>query len=101
MKKENCTFLIVLSIFFASCSNADNSSEKNRSHTQAKDTSAVVSKKEKFADIQFASKKDTICGMPLSAGIEDTLILDGKVYGFCAPGCKADFVTQLIKQHKR
>ena len=101
MKKNNCSFLIILSVVFASCGDADNNSEKNRSHTQAKDTSVVVSKKEKFADIQFASKRDTTCGMPLSAGIEDTLILKGKVYGFCSPECKADFVTELKKQHKR
>lgn len=55
----------------------------------------------KFAGIQFASKKDTSCGMPLSAGLEDTVQLNGKVYGFCSKECKADFVAKLQKEHKR
>ncbi len=55
----------------------------------------------KFAGIQMASKKDTSCGMPLSAGLEDTVQLNGKIYGFCSPECKQDFVTRLISQKKR
>lgn len=55
----------------------------------------------KFQHLNFASKKDTICGMPLRLGIEDTLILNGKIYGFCGVGCKEEFEKQLKGQHKR
>ena len=55
----------------------------------------------KFAGIQMASKKDTSCGMPLSAGLEDTVHLNGKIYGFCSPECKQDFVVKLQSQKKR
>jgi len=57
--------------------------------------------KKKFADVQFASRIDTICGMPIKAGIEDTVVLKGKVYGFCATACKEEFVKMLQSQHKR
>lgn len=40
----------------------------------------------------LASKKDLVCGMPVSAGITDTTSIDGKLYGFCAPECKDAFV---------
>jgi len=39
--------------------------------------------------------------MPLSAGVEDTLVLNGKVYGFCSTECKNEFATILKQQHKR
>ncbi|MBK8712955.1 MAG: YHS domain-containing protein [Niastella sp.] len=43
------------------------------------------------------NKKDFICGMPTSAGISDTSHYKGKVYGFCSPECKADFVKEPEK----
>ncbi len=55
----------------------------------------------KFAGIQMASKKDTSCGMPLSAGLEDTVQLAGNVYGFCSKECKNNFVAKLKEEHKR
>lgn len=56
--------------------------------------------KKDFSHVVFATKKDTICGMPLSAGIEDTLQFDGKVYGFCSKECKNAFVAVLKKEKK-
>jgi YHS domain-containing protein len=38
------------------------------------------------------SKKDHVCGMPVSAGISDTAHYKGKVYGFCSKECKDEFV---------
>lgn len=56
--------------------------------------------KKDFNHVVFATKKDTSCGMPLSAGIEDSLQFDGKVYGFCSKECKNAFVTVLKKEKK-
>jgi YHS domain-containing protein len=45
----------------------------------------------KFKDVQFSSKTDFICGMPVSAGVSDTTHYKKGVYGFCSPECKAEF----------
>ena len=42
---------------------------------------------------ELATDKDLICGMTLEDGaIADTALHEGKVYGFCASECKAEFV---------
>jgi YHS domain-containing protein len=48
--------------------------------------------KNKFKGVAFASKKDFICGMPITAGISDTAHFQNKIYGFCSAECKAEFV---------
>ena len=52
---------------------------------------------------QLATNKDLNCGMPLAEGnIADTATYKDKVYGFCSPECKADFLkdpeAQLAKK---
>jgi len=42
--------------------------------------------------LAYDSKKDLVCGMPVTAGIEDTLHYKGKLYGFCAKQCKEEFI---------
>lgn len=75
----------------------------NTDKTVSADTIAPSFQKQqnKFAGVVFASKKDTSCGMPLNAGLEDTVRLNGKVYGFCSQECKQDFVNKLISENKR
>ncbi len=53
----------------------------------AKDTIKTSLKK-----LAYDSKKDMVCGMPVTAGIEDTLHYKGKLYGFCARQCKEEFI---------
>ncbi len=50
------------------------------------------SAKKDLGDLAFAVKKDLVCGMPVSAGVNDTAHYKGKIYGFCAEECKAEFV---------
>ena len=38
------------------------------------------------------NKKDPNCGMPVTAGIKDTVHYNGKVYGFCSDECKQAFL---------
>jgi YHS domain-containing protein len=42
--------------------------------------------------LKYDYKKDPACGMPLTAGLEDTLQYKGKLYGFCSRECKAAFI---------
>jgi len=40
----------------------------------------------------LSDKQDHVCGMELEEGhIGDTTLYNGKVYGFCATGCKDKF----------
>lgn len=65
------------------------------------DTSMELKPANRYESVIFASKRDTICGMPLTAGVEDTLHVDGKVYGFCATECKEEFVKQLTAKKSK
>jgi putative intracellular protease/amidase/YHS domain-containing protein len=44
-----------------------------------------------FKNIKFDNPKDPVCGMPLIAGVLDTAHYNGRVFGFCSKGCKAEF----------
>ncbi len=80
-------------------------SNKTNNETAGKNTAKPNPQFEKpiikYAGITMASKYDTSCGMPLSAGLEDTVQYKNKVYGFCSKECKAAFVKKLITKHKR
>ncbi|HEY4206894.1 MAG TPA: hypothetical protein VGM31_08780 [Puia sp.] len=45
------------------------------------------------------SKKDPACGMPSTAGMEDTLHVNGKVIGFCSKECKQAYL-KAPKEYK-
>jgi YHS domain-containing protein len=58
------------------------------------------SSEKKFTVAMVDNKKDPNCGMPVTAGIEDTVHYNGKVYGFCSDQCKQAFLknpTELAK----
>jgi YHS domain-containing protein len=81
---------------------ADVSVPMPQSAAPAKDSSMPTpTDADKFAGVQFASQRDTICNMSIKSGVEDTLHLGDKIYGFCSTGCKEEFVAQLVKEKKR
>ena len=87
--------ILIAAGLFAACK--ENTNKQNTSKQVApvmhKDTTtAVIAVKKDFSKVIFASKKDLSCGMPLTAGLEDSVHYKGKIYGFCSPECKADFV---------
>lgn len=45
----------------------------------------------------LVSSRDTVCGMSLKGGVADTVVLSGKIFGFCSPGCKKTFLTKQSK----
>ena len=53
---------------------------------------ATDTAKKKFTKEMVDNKKDPSCGMPVSAGIEDTVHYNGRVYGFCSDECKQVFL---------
>ncbi len=48
--------------------------------------------KAKYTLNMVDNKIDLSCGMPLTAGIEDTCHYNGKIYGFCSKECKDEFL---------
>lgn len=77
-----------------SCNN--NASEKKQVNTDTavhKHHSMLPPAPEKkFAGVTFANEQDYICGMPVRAGVNDTVHYKDKVYGFCAKECKEEFL---------
>jgi YHS domain-containing protein len=54
---------------------------------QQKDTTV-----NKFTAAMVDNKTDPNCGMPVTAGIADTVHYKGKIYGFCSDECKQAFL---------
>ena len=74
--------------------------QKPQKLTTSSYMSQADSVKPKYTRDMVDNKKDPSCGMPLTAGIEDTAHYGGKVYGFCSAECKREFLkdpTALAK----
>ncbi len=56
--------------------------------------------KVKYTTAMVDNRKDPNCGMPVTAGIEDTVHYKGKVYGFCSEECKAAFLKNPVELAK-
>jgi YHS domain-containing protein len=91
MKK---TAIIVLSVLLATaCNNASNHQDANTGEAAHKDHMKTEQQASpKFTADMVDNKKDFACGMPVTAGINDTAHYEGKVYGFCSKECKDEFL---------
>jgi YHS domain-containing protein len=75
-------------IVVASCQNAAVSNTPI--HKDSIANAIAIFKKTTISMVDY--KKDPACGMPLTAGLEDTTRYKGKLYGFCSKECKAEFL---------
>lgn len=48
----------------------------------------------------FSSTIDPVCEMDLKYALEDTLSINGKLYGFCSSGCKQQYLAGLRSDKK-
>lgn len=84
-----CLILLSACLFTSSCA--------NNSHAEAekKDSAGIhpdpMSLELRFTADMLDNKKDPSCGMPVTAGISDTVHYHNKVIGFCSKECKAEF----------
>ena len=83
---KNSSVLILAAASILSCNNG----AQNKTPVIIQQDSMQPKAKNNFKNIVFASKKDPTCGMPVSAGIEDTVTYKGKLYGFCSKECKEE-----------
>lgn len=63
-------------------------------HSSDSITNAYISK---FSPAMVDNKRDPSCGMPVAAGIEDTVHYKNKVLGFCSKECKDGFLKDPEK----
>ncbi|WP_037369260.1 YHS domain-containing protein [Sediminibacterium sp. C3] len=97
MKKLNVFFAAILMVLLVSCNEApaDKAADTNMApvkHGESMEHHASSDSAAKYTPEMVANKRDFICGMPVTAGIADTAHYGGKVYGFCASECKAEFL---------
>ena len=86
MKNIMFYMLLASGLILGSCN-------QKASTPKADDKPATESKSVKIKLADLASNKDYNCGMTLEEGaIADTTTYQGKIYGFCSPECKADFL---------
>ena len=82
------------------CSNGNPSSPpaKDSAAKMAVDSSKTPAK---FTVAMVDNKKDPSCGMPVTAGIGDTVHYQGRVIGFCSKECKDDFMKDPVAGLKK
>lgn len=80
--------VIVFAVMIAAACNDQKPSETKTAPAD----SAMKVLKAKYTLNMVDNKIDLSCGMPLTAGIEDTCHYNGKVYGFCSKECKDEFL---------
>jgi len=88
--------LLLISLLFTACSHSSNN-EKAITKAKAAEQKEQAAPKNRYTGVDFAVNKDLSCGMPLSAGVEDTAHYNGKVYGFCSTECKETFLKDPEK----
>jgi YHS domain-containing protein len=86
---HNNSFLFTLVIL---CGLALSCNQKPRAEITSLPLNTADAAKAKFTRDMVNNKKDPSCGMPLTAGIHDTVHYNGKVYGFCSDECKQIFL---------
>jgi YHS domain-containing protein len=83
----------LFSIFFSVLLMACGNDAANKTATMDSTSTSTAVDSTATYDISLVdNKKDPTCGMPVTAGITDTAHYEGKVIGFCATGCKEEFL---------
>lgn len=92
MRKPIIPLFISVSIFLIACGNNTNeSSAAIAIDSPSMNMTDTVT--EKTYDLALMdNKKDPTCGMPVTAGVSDTVQYKSKVLGFCSSECKAEFL---------
>jgi YHS domain-containing protein len=91
-------FILVGITVFAACNSA---ADKDKTPAPAPAATAIMpaDSTKSFDQALVDNKKDPSCGMPVSAGVSDTLHFKGKVLGFCSTECKDSFMKDSAKAY--
>jgi YHS domain-containing protein len=87
-------YLLITMLAITACHQNPKSVESDAAISTGADTMTVKtdSTKATFTAAMVDNKKDPNCGMPVTAGIADTIHYKGKVYGFCSDECRDAFL---------
>ncbi len=85
--------ILITALFIGMLVSCSNRSNKNKIETAAATHADTV----KFTANMVDNKRDPSCGMPASAGFEDTVHYKNKVIGFCSKECKDEFLKNPAK----
>jgi YHS domain-containing protein len=91
MKNISLLIGVLLNVSIISCN-----SQSPGEHAATK-ADTVKTESIKFTPAMIDNKRDPSCGMPVAAGIEDTLHYKNKVLGFCSKECKDEFLKDPEK----
>ena len=97
MKQRVSLIVITFSIVLMACGSENSSKPATVDSTtnNSMDSSVNAAAEDSIISYDISlvdNKKDPTCGMPVTAGISDTAHYDNKVIGFCASGCKEEFL---------
>ncbi|MCP9749981.1 hypothetical protein [Ferruginibacter sp. HRS2-29] len=92
--KINTKMLVFALLCFTACNN----NAKEAAISKSVDTSMArkPAAEDLYKNVVFDDKYDLICGMPVTAGVSDTAHYRNKIYGFCSPECKAEFIKSPL-----
>ncbi len=84
----------IVSVLLIACNNNTSENKTPVADTSKHDSHTMMPPpaEKKFSGVAFANQQDYICGMPVTAGVEDTAVYKNKVYGFCSKECKDEFL---------
>ena len=78
----------IIGLVACGTSNQEQAINSDTAMTVQQDTAAAPA----FTAAMVDNKKDPSCGMPVTAGINDTAHYENKVLGFCSTECKNEFL---------
>ena len=82
---------MIASLILLSCGQTN-----DKANTSSADTNQVAAMdttlEKTYAVSLVNNKKDPTCGMPVTAGISDTVHYENNVLGFCSTECKNEFL---------
>jgi YHS domain-containing protein len=86
---------VIITSMILSCTNKPQT-EGKAANTSDSLPAKSETQKQKYTAAMVDNKKDPNCGMPVTAGIQDTVHYKGKVYGFCSDECRDAFLKNPV-----
>ena len=82
-------FAIVVGLSLSACSNPQPENAAVPDKVSMEQESSI-----KLAEGVLVSTNDTVCCMSVGNEPNDTVTVDGKLFGFCSTGCKESFLAE-------